>query len=134
MIETRLNEIINGNQNKPVVPVTSWGPISNCFDPHGHSVSTTNKIKLLCGIFWTLNGLSQPDEWQLVNFPLSGELVFNRSGCKTNKSVFKSHGRVNVESGVILTVCVGCGAGGFGGSSCFSPFSLYKLIKLFTVL
>lgn len=46
-----LNEFINENQNKPVFPVTSCGPISNCFDPHGHSVSTTNKIKLLCGIF-----------------------------------------------------------------------------------
>lgn len=46
-----LNEIIYENQNKPMVPVTSCGPISNCFDPHGHSVSTTNKIKLLCGIF-----------------------------------------------------------------------------------
>lgn len=34
----------------------------SCLLPHGHNVSTTNSIRLLCGIFCTLNGLSQPDE------------------------------------------------------------------------
>lgn len=102
----------------------SCGPISNCFEPHGHNVSTTSNIKLLCGIFCTLNGRSQPDAWQLVSFPLSGVLEFNRPGCKMNKSVFRSHGRVNDASGMILfaVVCVG-GAAGFsittGFSSCW---------------
>lgn len=53
----------------PVPPGTSCAVMSNCFDPHGHNVSTTNKIKLLWGIFCTLNGRSQPDEWQFVNLP-----------------------------------------------------------------
>lgn len=57
------------SDNSPVPPGISCGSISNCFDPHGHSVSTTNRIKLLWGIFCTLKGLSQPEEWQFVNFP-----------------------------------------------------------------
>lgn len=82
--------------------IASCGPMSNCLEPHGQSVSTTSSIKLLCGIFWTLNGRSQPDEWQLVNLPFNGVLEFSRSGCNTNRSVFKSHGRVNDESVTIF--------------------------------
>lgn len=89
--------------------MTSCGRMSNCFEPHGHNVSTTSKIRLLCGIFCTLNGRSQPDEWQLVSFPLSGVLVFRRSGCSTNWSVFRSHSRVNDESGVTLLTVGGAG-------------------------
>lgn len=88
--------------------------ISNCFEPHGQSVSTTNKIKLLCGIFCTLNGLSHPDEWQFVSFPLSGVLVFNRSGCNTNWSVRRSHWRVNDESGITLFTVGAAVVDGFG--------------------
>ena len=35
----------------------SIAPVPNCLAPQGHNVSTTNNIKLLCGIFCTLNGL-----------------------------------------------------------------------------
>lgn len=56
-------------QHSPAPPGISWGSISSCFEPHGQRVSTTSRIKLLCGIFWTLNGLSQPDEWQFVSLP-----------------------------------------------------------------
>lgn len=107
----------------PVGPITaSCGPISNCFEPHGHSVSTTSKIKLLCGTFCTLNGRSQPDEWQLVSLPFSGVLEFKRSGCNTKRSVFKSHGRVNDESGTTFAVGVG-GAADFGVVAVFSSGS-----------
>lgn len=96
--------LLLSNQHIPGPMIASCGPISSCFEPHGQSVSTTSKIKLLCGIFCTLNGRSQPDEWQLVNLPFSGVLEFKRSGCNTNRSVFKSHGRVNDESATILAV------------------------------
>lgn len=35
----------------PAPPGISCGSISNCFEPHGQSVSTTRRIRLLCGIF-----------------------------------------------------------------------------------
>lgn len=114
-------------EHKPWGPtVGSCGPISSCLEPHGHRVSTTNNIKLLCGTFWTLNGRSQPDEWQLVNFPFNGVLEFNLSGCSTNKSVFKSHGRVNDESGTNLACGVAGAAVAFGVLGDLSSGSLCK--------
>lgn len=83
----------------PVPPGTSWASISSFFDPHGHSLSTTSKIKLLCGIFCTLNGLSQPDAWQFVSFPFNGVLVFSLSGWRTYRSVLRSHGLACSGSG-----------------------------------
>lgn len=99
--------------------VTSTGSMSSCFVPHGHVVSTTSRIRLLFGIFCTLNGRSQPDEWQLVSLPFNGLLwpvAFNRSGCSMYRSVRKSHVRACLRSGVILgPVCTGGGTGTGGG-------------------
>lgn len=130
----------------PAMPGASCGLMSNCFEPHGHSVSTTSNMRLLWGIFWTLNGRSQPDAWQLVNFPykksvgrqlvdktfinemrrkltFNGVLEFRRSGCSTYKSVFKSHGLVNVGFGTTFGFAALLGAGfnidgGFGVRIC----------------
>lgn len=90
---------------------TSLAPVPSCLAPQGHNVSTTSNIKLLCGIFCTLNGLelkesnkwivyvfpnnndlylSHPVTWQLVNFPFSGWLMLSLSACNTYKSVLLS--------------------------------------------
>lgn len=53
----------------PTMPDSSMGSMSSCLEPQGHKVSTTSRIKLLCGIFCTLNGRSQPETWQLVSLP-----------------------------------------------------------------
>lgn len=45
----------------PITPESSRGSMSSCLEPHGHRVSTTSSMRLLCGIFWTLNGRSQPE-------------------------------------------------------------------------
>lgn len=46
----------------------------------------------------------------------NGELEFSRSGCKTYKSVLKSHGRVNDGSGI--TFAVGFGVAGVAVGVC----------------
>lgn len=50
-------QLFTGCPDSTVACRTSWGSMLSCLLPHGHKVSTTSSIRLLWGIFCTLNGL-----------------------------------------------------------------------------